>query len=130
MEKYGRGWQRLPSWVGDDRQLIQPGGRPAKGGQMLGFFFTPWRTWPLGGEHPAGEGGCGVGDPRIWGVGWTVAGRWVEVGGGTAGAEARQVKPSGVVSRFPTQPRPQATRQGCRAQGPLRYLQPGNLRCS
>ena len=84
MEKYGRGWQRLPSWVGDDRQLIQPGGRPAKGGQMLGFFFTPWRTWPLGGEHPAGEGGCGVGDPRIWGVGWTVAGRWVEVGGGTA----------------------------------------------
>ena len=46
MEKYGRGWQRLPSWVGDDRQLIQPGGRPAKGGQMLGFFFTPCDVAP------------------------------------------------------------------------------------
>ncbi len=90
MEKYGRGWQRLPSWVGDDRQLIQPGGRPAKGGQMLGFSFIHWRTWPhrlrtsSRRKRARSRRSAGLGE-----VGWSVARRWAEARNVTGAAEAR-----------------------------------------
>jgi hypothetical protein len=90
MEKYGRGWQRLPSWVGDDRQLIQPGGRPAKGGQMLGFFFTPWPRRPGSAENTEQAKAGAESAIRGGEVGWGVEVRWAEGNNATVGRKRRE----------------------------------------